>query len=357
LWVNDRQGLRRVVDLQQNRGRDPEPAIRFTLNCGIVVGGANAYLFGVPEEEDREASGGQIHSRIGWALNPPMDWWFHVTATTTGGGSPFAPFDGSDGSELRDALHEVVAPTLERFETPVDVEQFVEGSRPAGDSFLESLYPNTSQMPGTASAIRAADRWQRAGRPMIDIDVTPLPRRSGVRVEIPADLVAVRPDFAAHFLDWATPRWDVWKVREVVHVEANVIELHGMRLDHDVLRRRYVGFLSVRYFDSSPLEPSPMGRVGEQYEPAFANLREVDVAHDELGNLSVSFDEAVVHENPGLVDDCVELCRLAPGVTNAWQEDTELIVIEGDHVDTKKLAAKLRRHVRAAIKRQQRDST
>src|SRR2546425_8642758 len=75
-------GVRHVVDLQQERAKDPHPRISFTLNCGISVLGANAYLW-AGWDEDTDASSAQIVTRIGSAFDPPGDWWVHITADAT----------------------------------------------------------------------------------------------------------------------------------------------------------------------------------------------------------------------------------------------------------------------------------
>lgn len=350
VWAAQRDGLRRVVDLQQERTRGSEPAVDFTLNCGIVVDGANAYNWGALEDEDQEASGGQLQTRIGEALQPPSDWWFRVTATTVTAGPIFGPHTPTDGDELRHALRSVVVPTLARFESALDVDTFLGRQTEHDAPFVQSLFE--SGMPMTRRAVQAARAWQDADRPLLDVRAEPLGDfPAGVRIVLPTELVAERPDIAAHFLGWSTPLDICWRVRKVTRPQPNVVELLGSRIDGQGLAARYRNFVSLRLFDPTPLEPGHRN-VGDQYDPALANLREVEVGRDEeTGAIRVTFDDFVAHEHADLVAACVDLCRQTAGVRRAWQEDRELILLEGTGIDARKLGTALRRFVRAEIRK------
>ena len=122
VYVSERGDVLWIVDVQKSRWNDGTEA-QFTINGGVYVPGVVSAYSRRPEPSIPKLVDCCLSVRIGMLDDSKLDKWWKVTASD----APEDAVDEQISTEIRDRVGNHLLPFLQRFESSVEVAEFLEG--------------------------------------------------------------------------------------------------------------------------------------------------------------------------------------------------------------------------------------
>lgn len=131
VYVADHGDMAWLIDIQKSRWNDHDEA-QFTVNGGVYVPGVVSVYVRQPDPAKPKIDDCCMSVRIGMLEESQCDKWWKVTADDD---RPVV-VDEMIATELRDWIENLLLPFLAKFESPVDIAEFLEQPTDASNRFV-----------------------------------------------------------------------------------------------------------------------------------------------------------------------------------------------------------------------------